>query len=89
MLHGGNGTVTVTAASGLSAGTHTLEFYRQTIVAKNGIGIYRDNSGSTTNTMPNVQAQDWLVGVLTSRDHFAGIRQVRSQLVLSPPIEAH
>jgi lysophospholipase L1-like esterase len=134
MLHGGTGTVTVSAASGLSAGTHTLEFYRQTegasagittfkgitvtggslgtppagpgrlievigdsitcgygdlctsnaagyrtsdqsaydswgavaarlvgadvsIVAKSGIGIYRDNSGSTTNTMPNVYSR--------------------------------
>lgn len=131
MLHGGAGAVTVSAASGLSAGTHTVEFYRQTegasagittfkgisvtagslepppagngrlievigdsiscgygdlctsnqagyraadqsaydswgavaarlvgadaaIVAKSGIGIYRDNTGSTTNTMPNV-----------------------------------
>ena len=133
MLHGGNGTVTVTAASNLSAGTHTLEFYRQTesaqgittfkgitvtggalntpppapgrlieivgdsiscgygdlctpagsgyktsqqsaydswgavaarslgadvsIVARSGIGIYRDNTGSKTNTMPNVYGQ--------------------------------
>lgn len=130
MLHGGTGTVTVTATSGLSAGAHTVAFYRQTegasgittfkgitvtggslqtppagkgrlievvgdsiscgygdlctsnqagyrtadqsaydswgavaarllgadvsIVAKSGIGVYRDNSGSTTNTMPNV-----------------------------------
>ncbi|MGC4070858.1 MAG: GDSL-type esterase/lipase family protein [Polyangiaceae bacterium] len=131
MLHGGTGTVTVTAASGLSAGTHTIAFYRQTegasagittfkgitvtggslgtppkgpgrlievigdsitcgygdlctsnkagfrnseesahdswgavaarlvgadvsIVAKSGIGIFRDNGGSTANTMPNV-----------------------------------
>jgi lysophospholipase L1-like esterase len=133
MLHGGNGTVTVTAASNLSADTHTLEFYRQTesaqgittfkgitvtggalntppaapgrlieiigdsiscgygdlcssagsgyktsqqsaydswgavaarslgadvsIVARSGIGIYRDNTGSKTNTMPNVYGQ--------------------------------
>jgi lysophospholipase L1-like esterase len=134
MLHGGAGTVTVTAASGLSAGKHTVAFYRQTesasagistfkgitvtggaletppsgtgrlievigdsitcgygdlcnsnkagfrnaeesahdswgavaarllgadvsIVAKSGIGIYRDNTGSTTNTMPNVYSR--------------------------------
>ena len=133
MIHGANGNVTVTAASGLSAGAHTLEFYRQTessqgistfkgitvtggtldtppkgpgrlieiigdsiscgygdlctsnnagfqtsqesaydswgavaarslgadvsIVAKSGIGIYQDNTGSKTNTMPNVYGQ--------------------------------
>jgi lysophospholipase L1-like esterase len=134
MLHGGTGNVTVTAASGLTAGVHTLEFYRQTessqagvttlkaihvtdgtlgtppsgpkrlieiigdsiscgygdlctsnvagfqtsqesaydtwgaiaarslgadlsIVAVSGIGVYQDNTGSKTNTMPNVYGQ--------------------------------
>jgi len=58
MLHGANGTVTVTAASNLSAGTHTLEFYRQSESAQ-GISTFKGITvtGGTLNAPPSAPAR--------------------------------